>query len=114
MNKRLQREQKTIGKMVKMYCRSKHNSHKSLCEDCSNLLTYALSKIDRCLFGEEKPACSECWVHCYAKENREKIRIVMRFAGPRMMYTHPYLGIMHFVDKYRFESTKKKKEKNAV
>lgn len=107
-NKRLKRERKTIKIMVQMYCRSIHSGPDGLCAECKDLLDYAFVKIDRCLFGSEKPACSECWVHCYANEKREKIKTIMRFAGPRMMYRHPYLGIMHFVDKYRFEAEKKK------
>jgi predicted amidophosphoribosyltransferase len=106
---RLKRERKTIQVMVRMYCRSVHSKQKELCPECEELLYYAYEKIDRCLFGTEKPACSECWVHCYAHEKREKIRTIMRYAGPRMMYKHPYLGIMHFVDKYRYEAVKKKK-----
>lgn len=109
--RRLEREKKTINKMVKMYCSAMHNSNKNLCFDCQELLDYAFQKIDKCLFGIEKPACSECTVHCYAKTNREKVRIIMRYAGPRMMYKYPYLGIMHFVDKYRFKAELKKSKK---
>ncbi len=110
-NKRLQRERKTIKIMVKMYCGSVHASRQIPCNECQNLLNYALTKIDRCIFGAGKPACSECLVHCYAKEKREKIKTIMRFAGQRMIYRHPYLGIMHFVDKYRFEAERKKLKK---
>ena len=106
---RLKRERITIKKMVKMYCNSKHHTRKLICNDCQELLDYAILKIDRCIFETEKPACSECLVHCYAKEKRENIKTIMRFAGPRMMYYHPYLGIMHFIDKYRFKANNKKK-----
>lgn len=107
-HKRLIREKKTIGKMVKMYCSSMHNSKENLCGECQELLNYAFLKIDKCVFGIEKPACSECKVHCYAKTDREKVRNIMRFAGPKMIFKHPYLGIMHFVDKYRFKAQNKK------
>lgn len=43
-------------------------------------------------------------VHCYKPEMREKIREVMRFSGPRMIFHHPYLAIKHVI-----ESKKEKK-----
>ena len=110
---RLKREHDTIKVMVKMYCSSMHSSSDALCTECKDLFDYAFLKIDCCCFGPEKPACSECWIHCYEKEKRERIKVVMRYAGPRMLYKHPYLGIMHFVDKYRFNA-KKKKLKNST
>jgi hypothetical protein len=29
---------------------------------------------------------------------REKIRVVMRYSGPRMMFSHPILAIKHVMD----------------
>jgi hypothetical protein len=29
---------------------------------------------------------------------REQVRRVMRFAGPRMLFRHPYLAFMHLID----------------
>ena len=35
---------------------------------------------------ETKTFCSNCKVHCYKPEMRKKIRAVMRFSGPRMIF----------------------------
>jgi len=40
-------------------------------------------------------------VHCYAPEMREKIKEVMRYAGPRMLLSHPILAIAHLIDGLR-------------
>ena len=48
---------------------------------------YAHQRIDCCPFMESKTFCSNCSVHCYQKEQREQIRRVMRFSGPRMLLT---------------------------
>ena len=48
--------------------------------------------------------CSNCKVHCYKPEMREKIREVMRFSGPRMILYHPIMAIRHVI-----ESRKEKK-----
>jgi len=39
--------------------------------------------------------CSACKVHCYSKEMQEKIREMMKYAGPRMLFVHPLLAIRH-------------------
>lgn len=96
--KRLEREKKTLKAMFKMYCKAKHHT-KELCSDCSSLLEFAFRKLDKCPFGNEKPTCLECSIHCFRKEQKEKIREIMRYSGPRMLTRHPYFAIMHLLDK---------------
>lgn len=108
MNKdknRLAREKKTIEVMIKMYCKSHHNKKFELCENCDSLLKYANNKIDKCLFGEQKPVCNDCKIHCYTKEMRNKIKEIMRYSGPRMFLNHPFLAMMHFIDRRKHKST---------
>jgi hypothetical protein len=91
------RELKTIEAMVDMYCRHHHGAA-PLCADCSALFDYAQRRLRRCVFGDAKPTCAKCLVHCYTAEMREKVRIVMRWAGPRMLLKHPILGVSHLLD----------------
>jgi hypothetical protein len=37
-------------------------------------------------------------VHCYSAEKREQIRVVMKWAGPRMALRHPILSVFHLFD----------------
>ena len=83
--------------MVEMYCRHHHRGTE-LCDACGELADYADTKLDRCPYGAEKPACTKCPIHCYRREPREHMREIMRFAGPRMLRTHPYLAIRHLLD----------------
>jgi hypothetical protein len=91
------REQETIEVMVHMYCR-RHHGDAPLCADCTALFDYATRRLQRCLFGDAKPTCANCVVHCYSAARREKVRILMRWAGPRMLFRHPILGISHLLD----------------
>lgn len=50
---------------------------------------------------ETKTFCSNCRVHCYKPEMREKIRAVMRFSGPRMLFVHPVAAIRHVIETRR-------------
>ncbi len=96
------RELKTIEAMVQLYCRGHdHRDRAPLCAQCAALLDYARRRLERCVFGDAKPACTNCVVHCYNAEMRERVRVVMRWAGPRMSLRHPILALFHLLDKKR-------------
>lgn len=90
------RELKTIEVMINMYCAAHHHGAPR-CADCNDLFDYAQRRLQRCVFGDAKPNCAKCVVHCYTRDMREKIRVVMRWAGPRMLLRHPVLGIRHLL-----------------
>ncbi|MDF1514395.1 MAG: nitrous oxide-stimulated promoter family protein [Anaerolineae bacterium] len=100
---RLSRERKTIQRMIQLYCREQHQHRDGLCSECQELLTYALARLGRCPFQERKTTCAKCPVHCYAADMRDRIRAVMRYAGPRMLYRHPFLALCHLADSLRKE-----------
>lgn len=102
-NRRIRREFKTIERMIWMYCRGKHGVKGLLCVECAELLDYARIRLHKCPFQERKTTCLNCTVHCYKPEMREKTRAVMRYAGPRMFYTHPILSLHHYLDGRRKE-----------
>lgn len=93
---RIEQEKVTVKHMIEIYCRANHNSE-SLCSDCDNLLEYAYARLDHCKFGENKTTCKKCPVHCYKPDMREKMRIAMRYAGPRMIIYHPIAAIKHII-----------------
>ena len=99
--RRITREKKTITAMMAIYCRDHHTDQKGLCAECTSLLDYAHRRLDTCPFQEEKPACNLCEVHCYSALMRERVRDVMRYAGPRMLWPHPILSLGHILDKLR-------------
>jgi hypothetical protein len=97
---RLVREEKTISVIVRLFCRDHHGvCEGGLCAECAELLDYARQRLAKCPFGAEKGACSKCEIHCYKADMRERIRGVMRYAGPRMLRRHPVLAIMHLLQK---------------
>ncbi len=102
------REKKMVSQMIALYCKKRHGTKNGLCPDCEKLDTYARARSDKCPFMETKTFCSNCTVHCYKPEMREKIREVMRFSGPRMIFHHPAAAIRHVIE------TKKEKRKLEV
>ncbi|MEA5085166.1 hypothetical protein SDC9_186379 [bioreactor metagenome] len=97
ISEKIEKEKKMVQCMVEIYCHAKHGKKKMLCEDCNNLLEYAFKRIDNCQFMETKTFCNNCKVHCYNLAMREKIRSVMRFSGPRLMFVHPFAAIRHLI-----------------
>lgn len=96
---RAQREKKTVEVMIKLYCKDNHKPTGELCSECQELLDYSQKRAENCKFGEDKPVCGDCTIHCYKKGMREKIRMVMRYSGPRMVLHHPVMAMQHLIDK---------------
>ena len=75
-----EKEKKSGAIMIKLYCKKKHRTKDSLCQHCQQLSDYA--------------------------QMREKIREIMRFSGPRMIFYHPIMAIRHVMEN--------KKEKRRI
>ncbi|WP_319552526.1 nitrous oxide-stimulated promoter family protein [uncultured Vibrio sp.] len=97
---KLATEFKTVKAMVEVYCRA-HHASSELCSECCDLLEYAEMRLDRCPYGEDKPTCNKCPIHCYKPEPKEQMRLVMRYSGPRMLLKHPILAIRHLLHEKR-------------
>lgn len=91
-----EQEKRVVTQMIRLFCKKRHHQA-DLCPDCQAVLSYALARSDRCPFMEHKTFCSNCKVHCYRPEMREKIREIMRFSGPRMLLCHPVLAVSHMI-----------------
>ena len=96
--RRIAREWRTVQAMIRIACRDLHGPREGLCADCEGLRLYAERRLERCPFAHEKPTCVKCPVHCYEAEMRERVRQVMRHAGPRMLLRHPVLALRHLWD----------------
>lgn len=98
-----EREKQVVQLMIRLYWKKLHGTQKGLCPECRELAEYAVMRSDRCPFMETKTFCSNCRVHCYKPEMREKIRKVMRFSGPRMLLHHPVMAVRHVMESRREE-----------
>ena len=95
---RIDREKRTVSRMIELYCR--HNAGlPEVTDEFRELERYAHQRLDRCKFGNGKPSCKRCPIHCYKPAMREKIREIMRWAGPRMLLYDPIAAIRHLTGK---------------
>ncbi len=93
---KLQNEKHIVKLMIEIYCKKQHRT-KGMCDSCEKLLDYAHERAEKCPFKQSKTFCSNCQTHCYKPEMREKIREVMRFSGPRMIFYHPKEALKHLL-----------------
>jgi hypothetical protein len=99
---RLKREHQTLVSMTDIYCKDHHDKPDAgLCESCSKLMAYSERRLAKCPYGQAKPTCTKCPIHCYKQQQREQVREVMRYAGPRMFRYHPWAATIHIFDKLR-------------
>ncbi len=104
----LLKEYQTVGYMMEIYCKAHHRPRgKALCEQCEALLDYAEVRLDRCPYGQRKPTCNRCPIHCYKPEPKAEMKAVMRYSGPRMLLPHPILAIRHLLHERRAEPSSK-------
>lgn len=103
---RIEKEKKVIGTMISIYCKKNHHQ-KVLCEDCADLQAFALKRLSHCKYGESKTFCSSCPTHCYAPKYKAKIKAVMRFSGPRLIFSHPIMVIHHIIESFNYKRVMK-------
>jgi hypothetical protein len=106
-----------LGDFCVIYCKGKHADASRLpltspgadlgvygskppvvCDECAELLVYAEKRRAYCP-KDPKPFCSHCDTHCYSPEMAERMRDVMRYAGPRsLLHGHAIDGVKHAIE----------------
>ena len=134
-----EREKQVMELMIRLYCRKNHGEQRrkelyssgsavssdleqmgedstqrknALCSECRALRDYAMLRIEKCPFMETKTFCSNCKVHCYKPEMKEKIRRVMRYSGWRMLFVDPVQAIRHVIETIREKKRLEKENAN--
>lgn len=103
---KLKNQQNQIEIMITMYCKKYHTSKDILCDKCKNLLNYANKKVSNCPYIENKPNCKNCPTKCYNKDMQKDIIKVMRYSGPRLIFSHPIMAIDHIINLLRYKFTR--------
>ncbi|MCL2332131.1 MAG: nitrous oxide-stimulated promoter family protein [Actinomycetia bacterium] len=58
-----------------------------LCDDCAKFARYAERRTELCR-QQPKPFCAVCKIKCYKSDMSEYSRKVMRYSGPRSLFSH--------------------------
>ena len=106
--RRREREKLVVSQMIAIDCAGHHERSlrtergfcgEALCPDCAELDRFAVLRTEKCRKMETKTSCKNCEHHCYPRAMEERIRNVMRYAGPRMLFKHPMAAIRHMLGK---------------
>lgn len=106
----IRREKRMVDAMVLIYCKAHHGYSGAPCAKCAELGVYAKNRLENCRYQEKKPVCGRCGLACYNLQNKDYAAKVFNYAGPRMMFEHPFLGLQHFLDAFRNNNQLKKIE----
>ncbi len=90
---KIEKERKIVKLMIELYYdkKLKHQFE----DEKNDLIKYVNFRLDKCPFQDKKTFCSKCKIHCYQDAYKEKIKKVMRYSGPRMLFYHPVLLFKH-------------------
>ncbi len=112
---RKKKELEVVRLMIEFYCHKHHKTkHHELCPECEELYKYAEFRRGKCPWGDNKPFCQNCRIHCYKPDMREKIRAVMRYSGPRIVFRHPIIATRHLIESIREKKKLEKEEKKKA
>ena len=103
----IEREKKMVEAMIQIYCKDHHNPDHLPCMKCSELEEYSKNRLDNCRYQEKKPVCGRCGLKCYNIKFKSDSELVFRYAGPRMFFSHPRLGLQHIFDSFRNSGQRK-------
>lgn len=109
--KRFRRDTKTLYAMAQIYCSAHHaedareKDEQGLCPDCAQAIAYSIERTRVCP-REHQGNCEDCPIHCYKPEQRQAIREIMAFAGPRMLTRHPVLTYFYLKKKLKNKRSK--------
>lgn len=87
-------QKRIVRNMISLYSRHTTGTYK-LNGSYKELAEYCERRLDHCYWGNKKPSCKNCSIHCYNKAKREEIKKIMKWAGPRMIIYHPIQAIRH-------------------
>ena len=106
--RRREREKRVVSQMIALYCRGHHDAAErteralcgeAVCPACAELDALAARRTELCPHMATKTSCNKCTTHCYPARQRDQIRAVMRYAGPRMLLHHPVAAVRHLLGK---------------
>ena len=111
LDEKREKEIAVLTEMILMYCRGNHEipEGKNCCENCQELIDYGIKRVKCCPFMEKKTFCANCDVHCYKPEMRARIKEVMRYSGPRIIFYHPGMATWHVITSISEKRNKNKK-----
>lgn len=103
LDKKRQKEMESMRLILDIY----EKGHPEEREEIEAIRKYSMERIQKCPKMATKTYCSNCEIHCYRAEFREKVRKIMRYAGPRLLLKKPSFVIDHALKRILYQLKKR-------
>lgn len=101
---KVDRDRRTLEAIGRIYCGGNHvdaaKDSAGMCPECREAIEQTLARASSCPHGHEGN-CQDCKTQCQRGEAQERIRVIMRYAAPRMAFRHPIMTFEYLRKKLR-------------
>lgn len=98
----LDKDRRTLEAIGSIYCRGHHpgvaKDTGGLCPACRGTIEQTLDRAAACPYGHGHN-CEDCETHCQRGEAQQRIKAIMAYAAPRMVFRHPLMTLEYLKKK---------------
>lgn len=99
-----EKDRRTLEAIGLIYCRAHHHDcakdATGLCPDCREAIEGTLDRTLHCP-SNHQGNCQDCSIHCQRGEAQQRIKAIMAYAAPRMLWRHPLMTVEYLRKKLR-------------
>lgn len=101
---RIKRDLRTLQAIGSIYCAAHHvdapkNPH-GMCAECAATIAFTHDRASNCPNGHTGN-CADCAIKCNRGEQQQRIKAIMKYAAPRMLFKHPLMTLEYALKKLR-------------
>ena len=87
---------KTLEAIGRIYCSAHHDSAEhdeaGLCPSCREAVSATFERASNCP-NHQTGNCEDCEIKCQRGDAQARIRQIMRYSAPRMLFRHPLMTL---------------------
>ena len=99
-----QKDRAILEAIGTIYCRAHHaecaQDAAGLCPECREVVETTLAKAQTCPYGHSGN-CQDCDTQCQRGTSKQRVKAMMRYAAPRMVYRHPLMTLSYVSKKFK-------------
>ena len=97
---KIDKDRRVLEAMGSIYCQGNHadaqKDEGGMCPECRATIENTLSRAASCPYGHQ-----DCKTHCQRGDAQIRIKAIMRYAAPKMMFRHPIMAFEYLRKKLR-------------
>ena len=93
-----EKDMRTLEAMGRMYCKKFHQDaakdEAGLCTECRQTVNATAQRTQACPFNHEGN-CQDCPIKCQRGDAQDRIKAIMKYSAPRMLFAHPAMTLRY-------------------